>query len=116
MEVTPPIWSEQLESMRDPNDCTTCPYFKRSQPWAHLKYQREFNTLFPFPMFKTLDGGYLNKMTIFQIRQFALEAGFDIELEERYWLMNTIDLEPLKDYPVHDLVTFQYLLRLRKTV
>jgi hypothetical protein len=41
-----------------------------------------------FLCFRTVDAGYLNKVTISQIRQFAIEAGFQIDYEERYWLSN----------------------------
>jgi 2-polyprenyl-6-hydroxyphenyl methylase/3-demethylubiquinone-9 3-methyltransferase len=114
LELSPAVWSSELDAKRDPEACHTCPYYKRSQPWAHLLYQDEFNELFPFQMFRTLGEGFLNKITIRQLRQFAIEAGFQIDLEERFWLMNEINPALAADYAKHDLLTFQYILRLRK--
>ena len=113
-QVTPPIWSNDIEAYLSPENCGLCPYYKRSQPWAHLFYQNEFNTLFPFSTFRTVDQGYLNKVTIPQIRQFAIEAGFLIDYEERYWLANEPEPPLSHIYSRQDLTTFQYFLRLRK--
>lgn len=110
----PQIWSTELDERLSPSNCVECVYFKRSQLWAHLKYQDQFNELYPFPMFRTVDAGYLNKVTIRQIRQFAIEAGFCIDYEERYWLANEPEASLLQDYTRADLTTFQYFLRLRK--
>ena len=114
LTVMPPVWSEELNDSLDPRDCESCVYFKRSQPWAHLKYQAQFNKLYPFTMFRTLDAGYLNKVTIPQIRQFAIEAGFCLDYEERYWLANEPDAAISFEYSRADLTTFQYFLRLRR--
>lgn len=84
-------WDAEMEKRLTPSDCTRCPYYKRSQPWAHLLYQDEFRTVFPQPGFTT---GYqkssLNKLTPFQVRQFVIEAGFDIAA----WVCRKIANEP----------------------
>jgi SAM-dependent methyltransferase len=80
-------WDERMEKKLTPTDCTKCPYYKRSQPWAHLTYQGEFRELFPQVGFTT---GYakssLNKVTPFQLKQFVIEAGFEIAS----WIQNKV--------------------------
>lgn len=109
---SPPVWSANLDNSLDPKNCHNCCYYIRSQPWAHLLYQNNFNNLFPFPIFKVVNSGYLNKITIRQLRQYCIEAGFFLEYENNYWLQNEVPQELLADYAKHDLLTFQYFLRL----
>jgi 2-polyprenyl-6-hydroxyphenyl methylase/3-demethylubiquinone-9 3-methyltransferase len=75
----PWTWDERTQSQLTPDDCTQCPRFRRAQPWAHLLYQDDFRRVFAQPCFTT---GYrhssLNKVTPFQLRQFLIEAGFEI--------------------------------------
>jgi 2-polyprenyl-6-hydroxyphenyl methylase/3-demethylubiquinone-9 3-methyltransferase len=84
-------WDESMEKKLTPADCTKCPYYKRSQPWAHLLHQAEFRDVYPQPCFTT---GYvkssLNKITPFQLKQFVIEAGFDITA----WIANRLTNEP----------------------
>ncbi len=91
MKRLPWTWDARTESKLTPQDCTKCPYHKRSQPWAHLRHQAEFRDVFPQPCFTT---GYplssLNKATLFQVRQFVIEAGFDVV----GWVTNRILNEP----------------------
>jgi 2-polyprenyl-6-hydroxyphenyl methylase/3-demethylubiquinone-9 3-methyltransferase len=80
-ERLPWTWNDQTEALLDPEECDACPYFRRAQPWAHLVYQDDFRRIFPQPSFTS---GYpgrsgLNKITLFQLRQWLLEAGFVIE-------------------------------------
>ena len=80
-ERLPWTWNEQTEALLDPEECDACPYFRRAQPWAHLVYQDDFRRIFPQAAFTR---GYpgrsaLNKVTLFQLRQFLAEAGFVIE-------------------------------------
>jgi S-adenosylmethionine-dependent methyltransferase len=80
-ERMPWTWNEQTEALLDPEECDACPYFRRAQPWAHLVYHDDFRRSFPQVGFTT---GYpgrssLNKITLFQLRQWLLEAGFVIE-------------------------------------
>lgn len=76
----PWTWDEQTESLMDPNACDECPYYKRSRPWAHLIFQDDFRKVFPQVSFTTGYGkSSLNKITTFQLRQYIIEAGFDIE-------------------------------------
>lgn len=87
-------WDEAMERRLTPHDCTQCPYYKRSQPWAHLRHQHEFREVFRHVGFTT---GYpkssLNKLTLFQLRQFVIEAGFDIV----GWVANRVLNEPPED-------------------
>jgi FkbM family methyltransferase len=79
----------ELEETRDSADCGRCFYFRRSQPWAHLLYQDEFRTYFPNATFSTgRAGSSLNKVTLSQLRQFVIEAGFDICAFERSFIAN----------------------------
>jgi len=84
-------WDDAMERKLTPSDCTQCPYYKRSQPWAHLTCHNESREVFPQVGFTT---GYakssLNKVTPFQLRQFVIEAGFDIA----GWVTNKIKNEP----------------------
>jgi SAM-dependent methyltransferase len=64
-----------------PQDCQQCPYYRRSQLWAHIRYQDDYNRIYPGAFFKTNATGGLNKVTPFQLRQFLVEAGFLIS----YW-------------------------------
>ena len=87
----PWTWDEQIESLIDPNDCDECPYYKRSRPWAHLIYQDDFRRIFPQVSFTTgYEKSSLNKVTTFQLRQYIIEAGFDIES----WVPGMVTNEP----------------------
>jgi SAM-dependent methyltransferase len=93
----PWTWNDSLEATRNPIDCSVCYYFRRSQPWAHLTYQDEFSRYFPCTSFTTgRHGSSLNKVTMFQLRQFVIEAGFNIERCERSTVVNK---------PPHHLLT-----------
>jgi SAM-dependent methyltransferase len=94
MRSRPWTWDERMEQRLTPHDCTKCPYFKRSQPWAHLRYQAEFRDLFPQPEFTTgHPKSSLNKVTLFQLRQFIIEGGFDI----RAWVPHRVGNKPPRD-------------------
>jgi SAM-dependent methyltransferase len=64
-----------------PQDCRQCPYYRRSQLLAHIRYQDDYNRIYPGAFFKTNATGGLNKVTPFQLRQFLVEAGFIVS----YW-------------------------------
>lgn len=91
MRELPWTWDPGMEDALSPGQCRACPYFKRAVPWAHLLSQPEFRRVFPQPAFST---GYprssLNKLTPFQLRQFVIEAGFDLEA----WVPRLIANEP----------------------
>jgi len=92
----PWTWNAELDGARDPSNCPACPYFKRSQAWAHLLYSSEFDTLFPTPAFKTgVEGASLNKLTIFQLKQLLIENSFVIVTERRSHVSNTPPAELL---------------------
>lgn len=75
----PWTWNEALDARRNPANCGQCPYFKRSQPWAHLAFVDEFSEVFSDRSFLTWrEGSSLNKVTTFQVRQLLDEAGFEV--------------------------------------
>jgi len=111
-------WTWRNTEKLTPENCTLCPYYKRSQPWAHLIYQNEFVSLFDNVSFTT---GYpnssLNKVTPFQLRQFVLEAGFVIEKEVRNRVSNLPPdflLCPPYNFSLQDLTTSTMTLLARK--
>ncbi|MFO1075544.1 MAG: hypothetical protein U1E17_23160, partial [Geminicoccaceae bacterium] len=66
-----------------------CFYFRRAQPWAHLLYQAEFRTYFGNETFFTgRRRSALNKVTLFQLRQFIVEAGMSIVAGDRSFVAN----------------------------
>jgi SAM-dependent methyltransferase len=82
-------WADSLDESRDPRSCERCFYFKRSQPWAHLIYASEFNSLFPTDTFRTgIKNASLNKLTTFQLQQFIRETGFNIRNVSRVQVLN----------------------------
>ena len=108
-ERLPWTWDDRTESRLDPRDCTQCPYFRRAQPWGHLLCQSQFRRVFAQPCFTTgYPGSSLNKITPFMLRQFLIEAGFDIER----WVPHTVPnqppvelLRPPFSFSADDLVT-----------
>lgn len=82
-------YSPDLEKSRDPNDCEKCFYYRRSQPWSHLLYQEEFRSVFGNESFFTgTRRSTLNKVTLFQLRQFVVESGMDIVASDRVFVSN----------------------------
>jgi SAM-dependent methyltransferase len=61
-----------------PEDCERCPYFRRAQLWAHLRYQDVYPALYAGEFYRTWTDGGLNKVTPFQLRQYLIEAGFAV--------------------------------------
>ncbi len=113
----PWTWDERTERQLSPEDCTQCPYYRRARPWAHLLYQAEFRRVFPQPCFTT---GYskssLNKITPFMLRQFLIEAGFDLELWAPFVVPNEPPAEllaPPYSFSVEDLTTSTIAIRAR---
>lgn len=85
----PWAWDESAEKMLTPENCENCLFYKRSQPWAHLLYQYEFNDVFTQKSFTSGQAdSMLNKITPFQLRQYIIEAGFDLELWQRTFVNN----------------------------
>ena len=86
----PWAWGESAEKMLTPDDCESCLFYKRTHPWAHLLYQSEFNNIFPQKSFTSGQAdSMLNKITPFQLRQYIIEAGFELELWQRTFVNNT---------------------------
>jgi 2-polyprenyl-3-methyl-5-hydroxy-6-metoxy-1,4-benzoquinol methylase len=92
----PYIWSLENElTLRDGN-CGNCNFKKRTTPWAHLLYQDEFNEVFKERAFTTGRlNSTLNKVTPFQLKQYLLEAGFEILMWERSFINNEVTDELL---------------------
>lgn len=96
----PWTWTEQTDTLLTPDNCFNCPYYRRSRPWSHLIYQQDFRRIFPQICFTTGYTRYnksllkgtssLNKVTLFQLRQYLIEAGFNIET----WNQNLINNQP----------------------
>lgn len=79
LDDLPWTWNERLDSQRNPERCSECPYARRSQPWAHLRYVDDFSRVFDDRSFFTQrEGSSLNKLNTFQIRQLLGEAGFEV--------------------------------------
>lgn len=98
-------WSERSESTVG-TDCNQCNYKLRSEPWAHLINQPNFNKIWPEALFKNM----LNKITIFQLKQILIEAGFVIVGEQRVWINNAIPENIICEFSKNDLNTFAYTL------
>ena len=105
----PTIWSEENELTLKDGNCTNCNFKKRTTPWAHLIYQDEFKEVFSEPAFSTgRTNSTLNKITPFQLKQFLVEAGFEILLWERSFINNEVPkqlLEFLQFFSEADLMT-----------
>jgi 2-polyprenyl-6-hydroxyphenyl methylase/3-demethylubiquinone-9 3-methyltransferase len=106
----PWMWDERSESALSPWNCTTCPYWKRSQPWAHLLYADEFTTVFPQEWFRSA----LNKASIFQLRQFVREAGFEVERDGCFLVENEIPEQLRASFSEGDLLVLYLTLLARK--
>jgi len=99
-----------------PENCSTCPYYRRAQLWGHLLYQEDFNEIYAGAFFKTNSGGGLNKVTPFQLRQLVIEAGFTLTT----WQASRITNEPpaalLEFFTASDLQTRPILFAADKPV
>ena len=111
-------WDRYTESKLSPEDCSRCPYYRRSQPWAHLLYQEDFARIFPQQGFHTArKRAGLNKVTIFQLRQFVVEAEFLLAREERVKITNQPPralLEPPFCFHPEDLTTRTIVILARR--
>jgi SAM-dependent methyltransferase len=101
----PGAWDSTLEGQLNPADCKQCPYWKRAQPWSHLLFQDDFSCLFTAPWFKT-SRGVLNKITLFQLRQWLGEAGFRVLAWKPHPLNNAVPSQLLARFTAEDLTTF----------
>lgn len=110
-------WTEANEAMLDPTDCSACPFYKRTHPWAHLIWQTDFNRVFPGEGFATgRSASVLNKITPFQLRQYLIEANFTIEDWQVAYAANEPPEELLKPpYALskEELTTINCLVRAR---
>jgi glycosyltransferase involved in cell wall biosynthesis/SAM-dependent methyltransferase len=111
-------WNSWNEAQLTPDNCNDCPYYRRSQPWSHLLYQKDFHQVFAQPCFTT---GYhnsgLNKITLFQLRQYLIEAGFDIQV----WCPSIVNNQPPQElltspfnFSIDDLCTSVIAIRCYK--
>ncbi len=114
----PWAWDAATENALTPLNCTLCPLYKRARPWAHLIYADEFLKVFPQEFFSTgRPHSGLNKITPFMLRQFIVEAGFEVELWQRNFIANEPPDELLCEPHCHnpvDLKTVNILARGRR--
>ena len=86
----PWTWSLQNDAELTPENCANCRYYKRSQPWAHLRFVDQFSKIYNDKSFVTppRPASSLNKITPFLLRELLNEAGFrNCKVEA-----NTIDI------------------------
>lgn len=88
-----------------PSDCSLCSYYHRAQLWGHLLFQEYYRKDFPGDFFQTRLECGLNKVTPFQLRQFLVEAGFDLVTWERSMINNVPPPELTRLFPIDDLQT-----------
>lgn len=100
-------WSAKSDATRNPDNCLSCNYFRRSQPWAHLLYGAEFRRVFPEPVFRF----ELNCVTPQQLIWLLQENDFIITTEHRSWVVNSPSKELELNYGRHELTTFALTLR-----
>jgi SAM-dependent methyltransferase len=93
----PWTWPARNDDELTPENCALCRYFRRSQPWAHLRYVDEFVDLYNDKSFVTAPrpASSLNKITPFLLRQLLNEAGFKIVKWHRTYSANKPDEEIL---------------------
>lgn len=112
-------WNDALEALCDPVDCDACPYYRRAQPWAHLLYQDDFQRIFPDVAYSTgREKSTLNKLSLFQLRQWLVEAGFRIESWNPVFVRNLpprVLLEEPFDFSPRELCTATVAVRASKT-
>jgi 2-polyprenyl-6-hydroxyphenyl methylase/3-demethylubiquinone-9 3-methyltransferase len=110
-------WNDMDERSRTPENCNSCPFFKRTKPWAHLLFAEEFNDVFHTDFFTSgRSGSGLNKITPFMLRQFITEAGFDVEVWHQNLVPNEVPPELLVAPFSHnetDLKTLNIVARAR---
>jgi 2-polyprenyl-6-hydroxyphenyl methylase/3-demethylubiquinone-9 3-methyltransferase len=107
-ERFPWLWSDDSEGTRDPLDCSSCNYYRRSQPWAHLLYGRELHRTFPELWFRT----NLNRLSPDQVLWDVQDAGFEVARAERTWVQNEAPESLVLEFGRHTLTTFTLTLRL----
>jgi tetratricopeptide (TPR) repeat protein len=89
IEKFPATWDSAMDARLTPENCANCPYYKRSQPWAHLAHAHEFLAVYPQPgMLTGRDKSLINKVTPFQLLQFLTEAGFTVLKSTRQFARN----------------------------
>lgn len=103
------LWSRASEDTKNPTNCESCNYFRRSRPWAHLIYREHFQRTFPEPFFTTS----LNRFTPEQILWAVEESGFETLKTERVWIMNPIPDELADRFGRETLATFTLTIRMR---
>lgn len=102
------IFSQGSDDTRNPEVCSSCNYFRRSQPWAHLVYGQELRRTFPESFVRTA----LNRLTPAQVMWDIQDAGFVIAKQERTWIQNPVPEDLAREYGAHTLQTFTLTCRL----
>ena len=94
-----------------PHDCTQCTYYHRAQVWGHLLYQDAYPRDYPGDFYTAR---MLNKITMYQLRQYLVEAGFRVA----YWRPNQVENVPppelLAKFSEADLRTDEVLFAVEK--
>jgi SAM-dependent methyltransferase len=97
-----------------PEDCAKCHYYQRSHIWAHLLFQDVYPDIYQNDFFISSRCGGVNKITPFQLRQFLIEAGFEVTT----WRPNRIANEPpaalANRFAIEDLQTATILFAAEK--
>lgn len=104
-EKYPWTWNAHHEAQRNPENCEACPYFKRAKPWAHLLYQHNFTNTWGVTFTTHPDRGTINKVTPFQLRQYVIEAGFEIIKEHHAKVQNDVPTQLLAEHTPETLTT-----------
>jgi len=85
----PWTWAPSNNAALTPEDCSSCRYYKRAKPWAHLQAVSEFTDVFNDASFLTQrPTSSLNKVTPFQLHQLFDEAGFEVIKSQRAFSNN----------------------------
>ncbi len=100
------LWSAASDATRDPKNCESCNFYKRSQPWPHLVRANEFARTFPESIFHK----NVNKVTVPQLALYLVENRFAIRREVRSWVKNTPTEALVKDYGLNNLRIFNYMV------
>src|SRR5262249_24001956 len=100
-------WSSEADATRAPDNCSSCNYFRRSQPWAHLLCGAEARRVFPESVFWL----GLNRVTTKQLLGLLQENDLIITKGHRAWVNNVPPPNLELEYGRQELTTFQLTLR-----
>lgn len=91
-----------------PDDCTRCPHYHRAQVWGHLLFSDDWAATWG-NVYGYRTGLGLNKVSSFQLKQFLIEAGFEVAS----WHLNKVENVPPPElaarFPIDDLLAMGVL-------